>query len=168
MTQQKKVEITRHQDIVVASVQANSFGDLEFTDTEGGNYKIGAKRVSYFKDVLISDRAVRLNYVMSSFGKEYIYNAIPAEQLVRAKEPVPEIPKTGKIIPKSDDRNKSFTLACAKDLAVADKIKVKEIISYATVFDMYLRGDFEESESEIIAKYIAKYGRKEEVAKLKN
>ncbi len=164
MTQQRKVEITGKKDVVVASVQTNSFGDLEFTDTEGGNYKIGVRRVPYFKDVIIPQQAVRLNYT-TAYGKEYIYNAIPAEQIIakefEAKTPTPAvIPEKGTIIPK-DDRNKSFALSYAKDLAVADKIKVDEIISYATVFDMYLSSEFSESKEEILAKYIAKYGRKE-------
>ena len=163
MTQQK-VEITRSQDIVVKTVSSDSYNNLLFTDTEGGSYKVSDKRVQYFNGVIVPNQAVRLNFAMSSFGKEYIYSAVPAEQIIKAKEPVAHptttMPTNGKIIPEVG-KNKSYALSYAKDLAVADKIKVEEVISWATVFDMYLRGDFSESESEIISKYIAKYGRKE-------
>lgn len=166
--------IVRSVDIVVDKVDYNSYGDMVFTDTEGNERKVGAKRLSYFKNEIIPDKAVRLNYIMSSFGKEYIYNAIPAEQLIKAKEPVvksTEIPKEGKIIPnvgkykadpaKTESIERQTSLKSAVELAVAKIIEVDSILSWATVFDMYLRGDFGESESEIIAKYIAKYGRKE-------
>ena len=162
MTQQK-VEITRTAEILVASTKKDTYGNLIVTDKAGGEYKVGVKRerlFAYFQP----DTAVHLEYAVF-MNKEYIANAIPMNQLIKAKEPAIAVrattmPEKGKIIPEVG-KNKSFALAYAKDLAVADKIKVEEVISYATVFDMYLRGDFSESESEILAKYIVKYGRKE-------
>ena len=73
MTEQ---QITRSINIVVGSVEENSYGDMLFTDKEGNNYKIGNKRVQFFKDVIIEGNAVQLNYT-TGYGKEYIYNAKP-------------------------------------------------------------------------------------------
>jgi len=175
MTQQK-VEITRTAEILVASTKKDTYGNLIVTDKAGGEYKVGVKRerlFAYFQP----DTAVHLEYAVF-MNKEYIANAIPMNQLIKAKEPAiavraTTIPKEGKITPevgkgvgykadpaKTNSIEKQTSLKSAVELAVADKIKVDEIISYATVFDMYLRGDFSERESEILAKYIAKYGRK--------
>ncbi len=80
--------IIRTQVIVVGEVGTNTYGDLTFTDKEGGAYKIGAKRKQYFEKVIIPSSAVQLSYAMSSFGKEYIYTAIS----VATNLPLPTTP----------------------------------------------------------------------------
>ena len=78
MADKKEVEITRSEVIVVASIEYNNYGDMVITDKEGKTYKIGEKRVHFFKDTLAVDMASKLNFA-SAYNKEYIYNATPVE-----------------------------------------------------------------------------------------
>ncbi len=55
---------------------------------------------------------------------------------------------------------KQTSLKSAVELCAAGKIEVDQVISFATVFAKYLSGEFVESESDLIIKYVAKYGKK--------
>ena len=89
------IAITRSVSIVVNEVDYNNYGDMVFTDMEGNDYKISVKRVGFFKDIISPGKAVTLNYAMSPFGKEYIYNA----KLVEGALPPPIKPTTVPVPP---------------------------------------------------------------------
>ncbi len=80
--------ITRNQIVVVNEVGTNDYGDLTFTDKDGGQYKVAVKRKSYFEKTIIPGTAVQLNYAVA-YGKEYIYSAVS----VAGKLPPPDKPK---------------------------------------------------------------------------
>jgi len=69
-----EVEITRKQIVTIESVNENSYHDLLFT-AGGKEYKISTKRRQYFDNVIQVGAEVKLNYAMSSFGKEYVFSA---------------------------------------------------------------------------------------------
>ncbi len=122
------VEIIRKQIIVVDAVGNNSYGDLTFTDKEGKEYKVGNKRISYFRDVIISGAAVQLNFSTYK-GREYVYSA----ELVKDGLPAPTIPETGKTVAqiKAEEIHKEtvipgqqigMTVKAILDLIVAGKL----------------------------------------------
>ncbi len=154
MAEQK---IIRTQIIGVKDVGQNSYGDLTFTDEAGGEYKVSAKRKQYFEKVIVPGKAVQLNYAMSSFGKEYIYTAVPAKgdtipaspqppvassvPPIASKPPVVDSGAKYKADPaKMDTTMRDTALMQATDLAVAGKITVLEIPFYANQFYSWLKG----------------------------
>ena len=83
------IQITKQLNITVDKTLINSYGDLQFTDTAGNNYKVGVKRVQHFKDKITPGATVTLNYA-EAYGKEYIYSAIPQDR-PSAKEMVDKV-----------------------------------------------------------------------------
>lgn len=79
------IQITRTDVIVVDTIGSDSYGNLNFTDKAGKEYKVGVKRLKYFENIIKPEMAVQLSYAMSTFGKEYIYKA----ELVSGKLPTP-------------------------------------------------------------------------------
>lgn len=67
----------RKQIITVATSKLNTYGDLEFTDTEGNSYKVGKARVNHF-EVIQEGAEVILEWAVNPHKKdsEYIYSAI--------------------------------------------------------------------------------------------
>ena len=152
--------ITRTQIIVVGEVSKNSYGDLTFSDKEGKQYKISAKRISYFEKVIIPEMAIQLNFA-TAYNKEYIYSAVLVKDAMLIKEPakveapppaIPEIkqPKTemskddwaekDRITRRSIERQKSLEMAVevAKIKGSDDTVK---IIATAKLFEAYLEGE---------------------------
>ena len=154
-----EAEITRKQIIVVNEVGTNTYGDLTFTDKDGGQYKIGTKRKPYFEKVIIPNMAVQLNYVMSSFGKEYIYNAtqikdelptVKATHLTDKGElkPGEEMTKTDwserdrttrKSIERQTALKEATNIACAM-IAQGKEMSPSKVIATAKLFEAYLEG----------------------------
>ena len=140
-------KITRSVNIVIDTVSKNSYGDLEFTDKEGTEYKVGNKRAHFFTDIIVPNTAVTLNYA-EAYNKEYIFNAsqIQAQLSPPVKPQVPptqkvkgainEIqPSTGHInITPDVTRLRSMALSYSKDLAVANKLALLDIETYANRF----------------------------------
>jgi len=139
-----EIKITREQITVVDKVDKNSYGDLVFTDKEGVKYKIGNKRIQYFEKAILPDTTIKLSFATSSFGKEYIYRAdkVSDELAKQAHQSslVKEAVKLGaEVIGATDDpKLRSICVAYAKDLAVADKIELKDISKYADKFLGYI------------------------------
>lgn len=63
-------------------------------------------------------------------------------------EPLPQI--------KEPSRNRSFALAYSEQLAVADKIPVDKILSYAEVFVRWLDGDIQVKDEEVFGSLLKK------------
>ncbi len=162
--------ITKSKTIKIAEVGSNSYGDMTFTDTEGAQYKITVKRKSYFEKVIEAGAVVKLNYAMSSFGKEYIYNAMIASDLkpegekttptviasttlVKEAIRLGAVPIPTKEMSKDDWREKDritrksierqSSLNAAVELAKllgADKVTSDKVIATAKLFESYLEG----------------------------
>ena len=58
--------------------------------------------------------------------------------------------------PKEPSRNRSFALAYSKDLAIADRIPVDKILSYAEVFVRWLDGDIQVKDEEVFSSLLKK------------
>ncbi len=133
--------ITRTQIIVVGGVGTNDYGDLTFTDKDGGQYKVSVKRKQYFEGVITSGVAVQLNYAVYK-GKEYIYSATQVkDQLPPPQQPIPPpaIQQVGAETANTklsgdDIRNRAMAISYSKDLACAGKIEAGEITNYADKF----------------------------------
>ncbi len=167
-------KIVRTEDIVVRSTTKDAKGYLIVTDEGGKEHKISPKRESLFS-LFAAGKAIHLSYAKYQ-SVEYIANATPLEQMIKTVKPAEsggvnvKIPEIGKIIPekgkykadpaKTESIERQTSLKSAIDLCVAGKIEIDQVISFATVFDKYLSGDFVESESDILIKYVAKYGKK--------
>ncbi len=153
MAERTEIKITRSDVIVVDSIELNSYGDLTWKDKAGKDYKVSAKRVSYFDKIILPNMAVKLTYA-EAYGKEYIHKAelvsdllpTPPSQAPQStetpskKEMPSELPKP-KPMPSKDIKNLSYSLSYAKDLAVAKIIVVDKILAYAETFRMYLDGE---------------------------
>lgn len=77
-----EVTFTKQPVICVDTVSKNPYGDLEWTDKDGGKYKIPSKRAIHFEKTIVPDMWVQLSYAMSSFGKEYIYSAVQVKDKI--------------------------------------------------------------------------------------
>jgi len=73
MTQNRQQPITRTAVVTVATIEKDQYGNLKFTDTEGGNHKLGVKRPHLFDQVIVG-RAVKLGYSVFN-NNEYISQA---------------------------------------------------------------------------------------------
>ena len=87
-------EITREEEIVVARVYDNSYGDLLWTDKAGKEYKVSNKRVKYFEKIIQPNVAVKLYFALTTAGKEYVNKAERVDDLLppptKPGEPLPE------------------------------------------------------------------------------
>ncbi len=86
--------ITRTQIIVVDSVGENSYHDMTFRDKEGKDYKISVKRVQYFKEIILPNTAVQLNYA-KAYDKEYIYSAVQVMSALPPPQKATTVPVPG-------------------------------------------------------------------------
>lgn len=172
-TKRTPPQIIRTEDIVVDTFDKDDYGNLIVLDKAGNEHKIGVKRQHLFP-FFQAGIAIHLSYASLTDKKtgklvEYIANAIPLEQLIKSAPSKvetakpPEFQKPIKTTPDAG-RNRAFSISYAKDLCMAGKIEVDSLISWATVMEKYISGDFIESESDIVAKFVAKYGRKKEKA----
>ena len=122
--------------IVVATTEIDEYGNLIVTDKGGGKTKIGKKREHLFP-IFQQGKAVLLHWE-TYMNRPYVANAKLAEgELPQATLK----PDTGKSTPKEkvEDRDtttrlRSMILSYCKDLAVADKIKVEQIVPQADRF----------------------------------
>ncbi len=73
-------QITRTDVIIVDTIGTNDYGDLNWTDKSGKEYKVSADRKKYFENVIKPDQQVKLSYATSRFNKEFIYRAEPTEE----------------------------------------------------------------------------------------
>ena len=123
--------IIRTQVIVVGEVGTNTYGDLTFTDKEGGAYKVSAKRKPYFDKVIVPGMAVQLSYAMSSFGKEYVYGAVQVkDNLPPPTTPPPMTHPDAPAIPKPEIKGVPLNLEHGmgkSDWAEKDRITRKSI-----------------------------------------
>lgn len=115
-------DIVRSEIIVVDTVEYNDYGDMLFTDKGGGNHKITAKRISHFKDVILPESAVTLNFAMA-YNKEFIWNAVPvAGELPPPTKPVPPQPQPGEPTPAE------LKATQPEKLKISDSDKFKEYV----------------------------------------
>ena len=122
--------------IVVATTEIDEYGNLIVTDKGGGKTKIGKKREHLFP-IFQQGKAVLLHWE-TYMNRPYVANAKLAEgELPQAALK----PDTGESTPKEkvEDRDtttrlRSMILSYCKDLAVADKIKVEQIVPQADRF----------------------------------
>jgi len=132
-------KIERYEVITVENTQQNQYGDL----IVNGNLKVGNKRTHLF-DVFQPGAEVKLGYAVY-MNKEYIATAeqtgthtISEEgHLVKAAKDM-----GAKVISEKpvihDSRNRSMSIAYAKDLVVAGKIELKDMSAYADKFLEYI------------------------------
>ena len=122
--------------IVVATTEIDEYGNLIVTDKGGGKTKIGKKR-EYLFPIFQQGKAVLLHWE-TYMNRPYVANAkLAAGELPQATLK----PDTGESTPKEkvEDRDtttrlRSMILSYCKDLAVADKIKVEQIVPQADRF----------------------------------
>ena len=157
------VTITRKTTVKVDEVGENDFGDLTFSDTKGGRYKIKDTRKSYFTDVIKVGRRVQLNWAEYK-GNEYVYSAVAVEDnppvalktaLVAKPDVVKPVVGTGESdkegMTKGDweekDRKtrksieRQVALGEAVKLVIANIIATTELIPYAKRFEAYFAGN---------------------------
>ncbi len=125
-----QVEIIRKQTIAIDTVGENSYHDLTFTDKEGNSYKVSAKRVQYFQDVIISGQTVQLNYAKFK-GNEYVYSAEKVEGQV--SPPVTESIELKKTLAVTDKQAVAIarSLHDKTDERIALQVAVKAIVEMA-------------------------------------
>jgi len=148
-------KITRTEIVIIDTVSHNSYNDLLFTDKSGKEYKIGAKRAPFFEKTIVANMGVELSYAMSSFGKEYVYSAKqvkdilppPAQWPAQPVQPPPPKTDSSKKVDSEEIKIRSMAAAYAKDLVVAGKIEVKELLSYCEFFRCYMMGKNVEAEA---------------------
>ena len=150
MPDKKEVTITRTEVITVASLEYNDYGDLIIIDKAGKTHKITSKRVGFFKDTLVVDRASELSFAMA-YNKEYIYSAKlvsealpPSVKVTTAPvppkdEPTPKARLVG--ISTDEERRRSVSISYAKDLACHGKIGVEDMKRHANEFLKYMKGE---------------------------
>ena len=167
MTTEKRQppEIIRTEDIVVDSFAKDKYGNLIVLDKAGNEHRVSKKRMPLFP-FFQGGVAIHLCYA-SYMNKEYIADAVPLEQLIKSAPPKVETakpPEVSKSIKTTLDagKNRAFSISYAKDLVVAGRIELDALISWATIIEKYISGEFIESESDIVTKFVAKYGRKKE------
>lgn len=128
----------RKQVITVASSKLNSYGDLEFTDTEGNAYKVAKKKVSFFQSIQVGAE-VMLEWSPNPYKKdaEYIYSATqtgahypPDSKLVQEAKrlgAVPVEPTPQALQSKSAPPKTSSDKMTKEDWATKDEITRKSI-----------------------------------------
>ena len=134
--------ITKSKSIVVDSVGTNDYGDLTFTDKEGTEYRISAKRIQFFTETIVPNMAVQLNYAKSNYAgviKEYVYSAVQVkDKLPPPIKPIEGAAKQKPTMPEDDTKIRSVAMAYSKDLVVAKIIELKDIVVYANKFVDYI------------------------------
>ena len=140
-------KITRSEIIVIDTIGENEYADLTWTDKTGKDYKVSAKRIKYFQDIIKPGMAVKLSFA-SAYGKEYIYKAeLVSEKLAESASQAPQSQikpvelKTQREVLKEKvmpSKEKAFALSYSKDLAVAKIIRIDEVLAYAEMFYSYL------------------------------
>ena len=99
------MNIKKKETIIVNTVQTNTYGDLEFTDTQGKSYKIGKARVDKFPAIQVGAE-VELIWVDNPHRKdaEYIYSATQTGKHVVLNPLVEAAKKLGGVLvePKDD------------------------------------------------------------------
>jgi hypothetical protein len=142
----KPLELKRKETITVASTYKNDYGDLIVADTTGKEHKIGSKRAKLF-DLFVPETVIELG-IAEYMEKEYVASAKPfAGPITRSEKP--QVTPTVATIKAAEDflkaapktatsgdasKNRAMAVAYAKDLAVAGKIQVNEIIVKANEF----------------------------------
>ncbi len=161
-----EVVITRSQVVTIQEVNKNSYGDLTFTDTEGTDYKVGAKRVQHFEQVIFGGNRVQLNYATYK-GREYIYSAKPVKSETSLPAGTPEVIKpvipVVKPIPKKEESmtkddwaekeritrksierqtalKEATNIACAV-ITQGKEMSPAKVIETAKLFEVYLAGE---------------------------
>jgi hypothetical protein len=125
--------------VTIDESHVDDYGNLRFTDTNGGEHKIGVKRKHLFASV---QQAVgcEIKLIYSNYkGKDYISEVEPSS--APRKEGA-----TTQGIKSKEDKNKSFALSYAKDVVCAlinvgllkEKITDKTI-NMAEKFEEYLK-----------------------------
>ena len=79
-----EAEITRSEIIVVDTIGSDSYGNLNFMNKEGKEYKVKQGRRKYFDDIIKPGLAVKLSFA-EYMKSEYVYKA----ELVSDKLPPP-------------------------------------------------------------------------------
>ncbi len=133
--------------IQVKSTTKDTYGNLIVTPEVGEDFKIAAKREFLF-EVFQEGRAVKLGWA-EYMHRKYIARAElfdgkpPTEKQVEPITAGVEIKQIQQTIKATiaDNKNRSFALAYAKDLAVAGKIEINKIGEYARIFEKYLNGE---------------------------
>lgn len=143
MPEERKNPIIRREQITVAHAQQNQYGDLIVKTKAGNELKVGKKRQHLF-DVFQPGAEVVVGF-SSYMNKEYVNEATQAAQVVATDTPivkeylVKEAVKMGaEVISTTNTKDRAVALSYAKDLAVAGKIELKEIIAYANKFLDYI------------------------------
>lgn len=162
--------------ITVEHTELDGYGNLTVTTKAGGEpIKIGEKR-SHLHPLFEPGVAIELDWQTFN-NRKYVADA----RLVEGELPPPvkpsmggsegDPPKQEKVIPddkmtKEDwanrdaKRDRSVTLAYAKDLAAAGQIEVTKIIFHADLFDKWVSGEITVP-PEVSVKYIDAVVRKE-------
>ncbi len=156
----------RKQTITVSKRAINTFGDLEFTDTENKTYKIGKARVNHF-DSIEEGAEVILTWVENPHkkGTDYIYSAeqtgkhgVPEakplsekdqanirkayEEVINKPTPQPVQSTPAPIKSQSNIKDRAVAISYSKDLVIGKIIPLDKLTEYADKFLNYIeRGD---------------------------
>jgi len=124
--------IIKREKIIVDHVKTNDYGDLVVVTKTGNEYKIGVKR-KQLHNVFQPNAEIVIGFA-SYMNKEYIAEATASKQIVSTDTPI----QTEKPKIRDDTKERSMSIAYAKDLVVAGKIELKEVIIYANKFLEYI------------------------------
>jgi len=142
--------------IVVGYTEIDEYGNLLVTDKGGGVTRIAKKRERLFT-LFQQGQAVELDW-QTYMNKDYVADA----KLVEGALPPPVEPLSASVPVGSHSRetstskNRSYALSYVKDLAVADKIPVDKILSYAELFLRWLDGDIKVEDEEVFKSLLKK------------
>jgi 6-phosphogluconolactonase (cycloisomerase 2 family) len=159
------MDIKKKEIITIQTVKTNTFGDLEFTNAEGKLYKIGKARVNNFAAIQ-EGAEVELIWVANPHkpNTDYIYSATqtgkhvaPSTLVEAAKklgavpvdeirtdgfkpQPIQDTPKSKStpLISQSSTKDRAVAISYSKDLVIASKIELKNMVTYADKFLEYI------------------------------
>ena len=70
---------------------------------------------------------------------KYCFECNKARKEQKEQQPKPELKSASQYVPEDDSRICSMALAYAKDLAVAGKIDVKDVFTWASTFKQFIK-----------------------------